>query len=403
MMAALILASALAIGADAPQFEVRLLEGPPVRGEIIDWQADALQVATSSEQQTIPLERVLELNAVERPTGPSYRPQAWVDLTDGSRLLALRFEITDGIVRVELISGERVEFDAAELAEVRLQPFENDDGQQQQWEQVPRDSLATDLIVVRREDALDYIEGVAHDVTAERVVFEIEGEQLPIRREKVAGLIYYHPTTSGRPDPQALVYDASGGKLAAAALGLDAGKLSVTTVTGLQLAQTLSVVRRIDFSGGKLVYLSDLDWLERESGWTPYIAVASLPESLKDFYAPRLDRGFHGPLLELAGRSYRKGLALQSRTELVYRLSEPFRRFEAIAGIDDAHGLGGHVRFIVEADGQPLYTAEIRGGDPPLPVSLDVAGVRKLRIVVDYGDDLDVADCLNLCDARLLK
>jgi hypothetical protein len=107
--------------------------------------------------------------------------------------------------------------------------------------------------------------------------------------------------------------------------------------------------------------------------------------------------------LVLGGESYEKGLALHSRTEIVYRLPEGFRRLQMVAGIDDAVRDGGNVRLTITGDGKQLWDEALSGTDKPLPIDLDVSGVRRLTILVDFGLDLDVADHLLLCDARIVK
>ena len=120
-------------------------------------------------------------------------------------------------------------------------------------------------------------------------------------------------------------------------------------------------------------------------------------------YQPRRDRSFDGGKLLLAGRAYEKGLAIHSRSELVYRLTDDFRRFRAVVGIDDRVREGGNVKLVIAKDGQVLWSKSVDGKQPPLELDLDVAGVRRLSILVDFGEDLDIADHLNLCDARLTK
>ena len=58
---------------------------------------------------------------------------------------------------------------------------------------------------------------------------------------------------------------------------------------------------------------------------------------------------------------FSKGLALRSRTELVYRLPAGFRRFTAIAGIDPATRASGNVRLSIYGDDRPLFEADIAG------------------------------------------
>jgi hypothetical protein len=63
----------------------------------------------------------------------------------------------------------------------------------------------------------------------------------------------------------------------------------------------------------------------------------------------------------------------------------------------------GHVRLIVRGDGRILFDAALSGRDPPQPLQINIEGVRRLTILVDYGEDLDVADHLDLANARISK
>ncbi len=136
--------------------------------------------------------------------------------------------------------------------------------------------------------------------------------------------------------------------------------------------------------------------------WTPYLG-ASASAASSAFYRPRTDRALEGGPLRVGGKKYAKGLALHSRTELVYRLPEKFSRFQATAGIDDGVRGAGHVRLLVVGDDRTLLDELIAGKDPPRQLDLDIQGVHRLKITVDYGEDLDVSDHLDLCEARILK
>ena len=61
------------------------------------------------------------------------------------------------------------------------------------------------------------------------------------------------------------------------------------------------------------------------------------------------------------------------------------------------------MRLSIFGDDRPLLETEIAGDQPPQPIQLDIAGVKRLKIVVDYGQNLDTGDWLNLCDARIVK
>jgi hypothetical protein len=87
----------------------------------------------------------------------------------------------------------------------------------------------------------------------------------------------------------------------------------------------------------------------------------------------------------------------------VYRLPDGFNRFIAIAGIDPATTSTGNVRLSILADDRPLLESEIAGDQPPQPIDVQINGAKRLKIIVDFGQNLDTGDWLNLCDAKIAK
>jgi hypothetical protein len=59
--------------------------------------------------------------------------------------------------------------------------------------------------------------------------------------------------------------------------------------------------------------------------------------------------------------------------------------------------------FVIRGDDRVLLDQVIKGSDPPLEIDLDIVGVRRLAILVDFGDNQDIADHLDLCEARVVK
>ena len=102
-------------------------------------------------------------------------------------------------------------------------------------------------------------------------------------------------------------------------------------------------------------------------------------------------------------QQYDRGLAIHSRSQLVYRLTEPYRKLTAVVGIDSRLQGRGNLVLVIEGDDKELFRRDISGKDAPLPLDLNIEGVRRLKILVDFGESLDVADHLNLCNARIIK
>jgi hypothetical protein len=242
---------------------------------------------------------------------------------------------------------------------------------------------------------------VLGDVTAEHVNFQFQGETIPVKRAKVDGLIYYHKAGEKLSGPACIVDDARGWRLKAKSVSLRDGRLEINTLAGPSLRVPWESIARLDFSAGKVIYLSDL---EPESvRWTPYLDFAGAAPALAQYYAPRRDEGRERSPLRLAGKTYAKGLSLYSKTLVVYRIPADVKKLKATLGIDDSVRDSGNVRLEITADGKRLLDQAVAGKDPPRELDLDVAGARRLSILVDYGDNQDTGDFLNLADARMLK
>ncbi len=107
-----------------------------------------------------------------------------------------------------------------------------------------------------------------------------------------------------------------------------------------------------------------------------------------------------GPL-SLRGVEYSTGLGMHSRSLVTYELQPADRQFRAIVGIDDAAAGAGSVRFGIELDGRRVWDSpEINGRTPSVVVpAVALKGAKKLTLIVDFGEQADIADYADWCDA----
>jgi hypothetical protein len=117
----------------------------------------------------------------------------------------------------------------------------------------------------------------------------------------------------------------------------------------------------------------------------------------------RKNTSYSGRPLMLGETTFRKGLALHSRSEVAYRLPGDFSRFVATVGIDPSQRSRGHVRLEIRGDDRLLFDEPIPGSDEPRAIELNTSGVGRLTILVDYGEGLDIGDQLILGNARLIR
>ncbi len=401
-----LMVAATAVG---PAVEVRQLSGETVTGALVEMSESSVVIKGDDDSTiTVPTADLLGITpqlessgAEERRADASEDTQGIpIVLADGSRLWGATINVIEGKASIKSRTGETEwSLPGRSLASVRF--VEASPEIDEQWDEIEAMNHSTDVLVVNREDSLDYLEGVIGDLTGETVQFDLDGDELSVKLSKVAGLLFYQAPGATPTESVCRVLGRDDTSLVASHIGLESDGLHVTTTSGVELDLPWSDVRYIDFSLGKVAFLSDLQpEVER---WTPYFEARQLPSTTAEYYKPRRDLAFDGQPLLLAGQTYSRGLAIRSRTELVYRLPGKYRRFIAVAGIDDRMRPLGHVKFQVYADQQMLLDREISGGDEPLPVDINLTGATRLRVVVDFGQDLDISDHFNLCDARIVK
>ncbi len=395
-METLFLACVLTVS--VPEVELRTVAGDLATGTLVELDARHLTLQTATGRSSWDLEKLSGITVRKAAEG-SVSAAMSLELVDGSTLAAETFTTDKGRARVRLSVGDAIELAGEDIRSVRF--VQQAEATVAQWAKIVAAPTTSDVLVVKKDNTVDYHKGVLHRVTDEAVEFELEGERLPVRRSKVFGLVYHHPSGRQLPEPIGILVDRSGSTWAVRTIALAGDQIEWTTPVGVKLRRPLADVTRLNFSSGKMLYLSDLKFDSVE--WVPYFGLGNELPARVAFYAPRQDRNLQSGPLQIDGQRYAKGLCIPSRTEMVYRLPNRYRRLLAIVGIDDSARPHGHVRLVIRGDDRVLFKEAVAGTDPAKPIDLDMTGVRRLTVLVDFGDDFDVGDTLNLCEARLLK
>jgi hypothetical protein len=409
----LIAVLALAVAAPANVTATKL-DGTNVTGKLQSWTADGVEISTGKAKQSIPAADLLALQFGKGSTEDAGRPI--VELVDGSVFPIASATLADKQWNVELrpAAGKAVAtgipLDA--VRGIRWQPLDAE--VLPQWQEIRGLALPSDLVVVlkRGGKSLDYLECTIGEVTADEVEFKLDGESMRVPRAKVAGVILFRGEAKA-PTSASVVTGLDGLRIAAKSLAVREDMVIATTLSGFKVEWPVASVMNVDLSAGKVVFLSDTK--PASADWKPLVGLPKEAKRATKFGDARFNQSGYGGRLALSvpgdtevgtsdeTKSYAKGLALRSHSELLYRLPEGYGRFLAIAGIDPAASSNGNVMLTIFCDDRLLTEAAISGRDAPLPIELDVAGVKRLRIVVDYGQNLDTGDWLNLCNARLVK
>lgn len=390
-MAAIVLA--------AGPWQVRTVEGEYRNVERFRWDATQVVAVQGEMPWELPVAEVAEIvcdAAAERES------EAWplrVELSAAGVLAAASVSYADGRMTLASASGAVAEIPADAIASIAW--MDRIDPESQQWNDLRQVDAAADLLVIRKGQYLDYLDGVVQRIDDATIQFRFDDENVPVPVGKVAAVIFYRNPAPRQFSTVCRVQGPSGISFETARGEVDDKQMVATTLDGSVLTLARDFATRIDFSSGRVRYLSSLDPQGVE--WNPFFAVLPDAVSLQRFAAPRRDESLQGGALRLGGKSYERGLAMRSGTSVTYRLPDGYRRFSAMAGIDDRVRPAGHVRLVVEGDGRELLEAEITGRDDPVSLSVEISGVRRLTVRAEYGRDMDVADHLDLGDAKITR
>jgi alpha-galactosidase len=108
----------------------------------------------------------------------------------------------------------------------------------------------------------------------------------------------------------------------------------------------------------------------------------------QEYGSPHAGRSVDNHPLRLKGVTYPHGIGTHARSELIVDLKGAATRFMAMAGLDEERAGQGSVAFEVWVDGRKAAsTPVLHGGDEPKFLSVDLAGAKRLVLVVDDGGD----------------
>jgi RNA polymerase sigma factor (sigma-70 family) len=104
--------------------------------------------------------------------------------------------------------------------------------------------------------------------------------------------------------------------------------------------------------------------------------------------------------VSIAGKSYADGVTVHGRSSVTIDLNRRCTSYDALVGVDDLTPGLGKVRFSVYGDGVPLWKSGlVQGGDPAVPVHVNLAGREIVRLVVEPHGDVDVAALADWAEA----
>jgi len=418
--------------------DLRNLSGKAISGDLVSINDKEGIVLKTKEGATVatPLVNALQLDLAPPPAG-KLPPCTRVELSDGSVFYC---KPDDGVrvvnknqVQLTLLSGTQV---VAPLATVHIILKDAHDPKMRDHADWPnclarsKKVPARDVVARRSDDTLNAFRGSFLETGDGTVLkFIREGREaedaadprtVDLKDKGLHGIIFAKLANAIVVPTLCRLEDLDQNRLAVAKMELaPGGPLVVTTVTGAKVTYPLQQVARLDFSKGKIEFISDLP----REGVPVEVKVEKTTDSDKTTFCIGYNRNFNGERLQLRvvkdGKEqveqFDHGLFLPAPAQLLYKLNGEFDEFTALLGVDESAKSGGG-RITIEADGSVLLTADvsrtavvIKGRDEKAPrpverIALNIKDVKELRIKVEPLNPLDIfGSHVNLADAKISK
>jgi hypothetical protein len=399
------LLAALVLPADA---RISLLDGNSYQGVLAAISNTEVRLSENGTEQSLPLAEVLTIDFPGAVSPPSEEPQQ-ILLRDGSILFATAVTRSAKAISFESTTLGRMEIDNSAVHSVRLKA--SDPALRDQWETfLKRDSEKDLLIVLKRDGSgLDFLPGIVSSLAVDKAEFLFDGDAVSVSAERIYGAVFAATKgTEAFRKPHMTITTRTGNLLAAKTVALDSNQIRIDASWGSTVMLPIEDIVKIDLSGGRIQYLSDLVALEeRFDGADPENSLLAIidKDTQKLLFGPRRDTTMERDVkMRLRGREFAKGLCLHSRTEITWALDSQFSTFECLAGVDDEVAWNGKysVSLTIKGDDKVLFEKLIASSEDPISLQLPVEGVSTLSILVDFGDGESTCDWLDLADAKLI-
>jgi hypothetical protein len=241
----------------------------------------------------------------------------------------------------------------------------------------------------------DRIAGGLLGIGDKTIGFQASTGKVELDRSGIVAL-GFDPKLVAYPEPRGPYLEVAlvdGSRLGVTALQLEGGQILATSRSGQSIKLPLGELAQVHTKGGPITYLSDL-----EPAGVKYVGYVGPTREV------RRNMAVDGLPLRLAGKVFDRGLGMQSRSYVVYRLPEGTRRFQALVGLDGRAGPLGSVVFRVVVDKEERFTSPpMSAHDAPRALDIELAGAKTLVLITDFGERGEVRDHADWVEARLIR
>jgi hypothetical protein len=404
-LAALLLFAAVGIR-PVSAADLRLLQGDPVKGEVVSVNTREVVLRADGKEVATPVEQVLQLDFAA-PGKLAAAKYVDVELTDGSLLHCVQVALRGKQVEADVAGGQKLQLPLDAVGYILNDA--QDAKVQRQWNELLAKKRNSDVLASVKDGDLVTLNGTFGDADAEgqTIAFDLNSQGRPrgVKLDRIHGMLFFRQPDPKAPPVLCKLTDSFTNLVMVSDVAASGDNITVTTPAGVKIDYPQKLLVRLDFSKGKLTYLSDLE---------PAKVVYSSTEDRPEPY--RRDKNLDNGDLKLANAdkaqgpcprgTVPKGLAVHAYTALEYDLGGDYREFTTWLGVDqDVGSAGGSTKVEIKGDGKDLLDTPctVSPGDAPVHITCNVKDVHRLRIIVSSPDLLDLGRHVDLADAKVSK
>ena len=262
-------------------------------------------------------------------------------------------------------------------------------------------STQKDTIVVQTPDGLKMVAGIFEGIADGKALLNFKGATRKINLIKISAIILADLAPAQPQGLMSTIAMSRQNQINGVIRTLSDGQLAISLTAEVSMSVPFERVQRIDIQTDNLVYLSAIKPVAVEQqtifslqrSWQRNASIEGNPIRLN----------FYGDSGNRMTRQFAKGLGMQSYCSLQFANDKEFTRFKATVGIDaETNGRGDCVMKVV-SDGIPLWSSRVTAPQDPIEVDVDITGMQNIELIVEPGEQFDLADHADWASARFVK
>lgn len=378
--------SVLPLDAQLTDAVITTFDGKSVQGNI---QSIAIDGRLTGLPTAVALDEIVEVKFPrvvlnERPS------QVQVFLTTGSQLNADRVTLKQE--QLELFLAGRST--SVLLQDVRAIVWGDVSEEISKWIASP--DTASDRVIVSVGGKIDTRDGQLESLSSSELGFNYQGKSRKIGMDKIKGIVMADLGVEKLTGLKAIISTRNRDRWVGVIQSFDGSNVEIRVSPGSTISLPSAQVAGIEVASDRLQFLSDISPTRSVEG-SVFVMSRSFQKNRSVAGNPLRLLGDKGEPIVLE-----RGIGVQASSELDFE-NNGFDRLQALVGIDLETEGRGNCQAVILGDGIRLWESQVVGGKAAIPVDIEIRGIKKLSLVVNAGEEFDLADHLNWGSIRLLK